>query len=404
MSEKDFPEAHFYDQDFVDLYSKMWNKVKRFWHEGTPQNGFGEAYFAAPDASQINLLESVSAGFFLVYSNGLYEVHHVFDAFYAKQEADGAIRCAYDIETGNPVLTPDNPEGLAPPLFAIGEFNLYNKVGNKKRLSEVLPPLERYFEWLERNYRKENGLYSVPLSACCMGNAPRSGVVYPIDFNCQMATAALYMSTIADILNDKETSFKYKRHFFSLKSKINQLMWNPEKAFYFDLDADGHQIQVMTLASYWVLISEVGNEDNIESMIAKLEDPNYFGTEHPFPSLAACEPNFSESGNGYCGSVFPRLTFMVIKGLEKYKKYELARECAIRHLYFIVDTLHSEEANGKDLYEAYLPNEVGCAANGGLPNFPRKNDVGFIGLSAITLMFENILGLTVNLQIGRAHV
>ena len=44
-----------------------------------------------------------------------------------------------------------------PPLFSWVEFNLYHKGGNKKRLRDVVPVLERYFNWLETRFKKENG-------------------------------------------------------------------------------------------------------------------------------------------------------------------------------------------------------------------------------------------------------
>ena len=107
----------------------------------------------------------------------------------------------------------------------------------KKRIREVLPVLEKYYKWIEQNFKTENGLYSVPLAATMMENSPRDGMAYPIDFNSQMALAAFYMSELADIVNDKETNYTYKKAYFSLKTKINALMWDERDGFYYDLDA-----------------------------------------------------------------------------------------------------------------------------------------------------------------------
>ncbi len=68
------------------------------------------------------------------------------------------------------------------------------------------------------------------------GNVTREPMYYPVDFNAQLAVNALYLSAIGDILNDKELSFRYKRLYFSLKTRINSLMWDPEDQFYYDLD------------------------------------------------------------------------------------------------------------------------------------------------------------------------
>ena len=69
-----------------------------------------------------------------------------------------------------------------------------------------------------------------------MGNSPRDGCHYPVDFNAQQAMNALYLSAIGDVLNDKDTSFKYKRAYFALKTRISQMMWDDETGFYYDLD------------------------------------------------------------------------------------------------------------------------------------------------------------------------
>ena len=44
-------------------------------------------------------------------------------------------------------------------------------------------------------------------------------MVYPVDFNAQMALNALYLSALGDMLNDKETSYHFKKAYFSLKTR-----------------------------------------------------------------------------------------------------------------------------------------------------------------------------------------
>ena len=67
-------------------------------------------------------------------------------------------------------------------------------------------------------------------------------------------------------------------------------------------------------------------------------------------SLATTDERFDSSGNGFRGSVFPHLTFILIKGLEKYARNDLARECSIRHLYYILDTLHPGREREKAIF------------------------------------------------------
>ena len=350
-----------------------------------------------PDSSTINQFEACLSTFFLAYSNNIFPADSVLDNFYGKQEDSGAIRGTYRIEDGAPVYTDDNPESVHPPLFAFAEYNLFHKGGNKKRLKEVVPRLQQYFAWLEENFRSENGLYSVPLEATRMGNSPRNKAEYLVDFNAQQALNALYMSALGDILNDKEISFTYKRHYFSLKTRINSMMWDEETGFYHDLDENTARLSQKTIAGFWTLLAEIPNEAKAVRLIDHLKNPETFGIEHPFPSLSVDDPDFDENGGGYRGSVFPAFNFMVVKGLEKYARFELAREVAIRHLYYMLDTLHPEGREDGNVYEAYHPLKEGQAQWEGNEAFPRPLYLPYVGLSTITLIIENVLGLFISL-------
>lgn len=391
------PSVHFYDQDFVDVYDKSWVWIDEFWTQGTKENGFVGNYLSYPGQKTFNQLNSCMAALFLVYSNQNYSPFPMMDFFYSKQEESGAIRSDYSIEDGSAVFDAENPEGVAVPLFAYVEHGFYHKIGNKKRLKEIVEPLERHFDWLRENFRRENGLYSVPTSALNSGNVNRKQAYYPVDFNAMLAVNALYMSAIGDILNDKELSFRYKRLYFSLKTRINSLMWDPKEQFYFDLDVKEKRIKKKHIGAYWTLLAEIPNEERGDGFIAHLTDDKSFGTENPFPTIAVNDPDFSEDGNGYQGAVIPFNTYMVVKGLRQYNRFEFGRECAIRHLYFVLDTLHPNGEDSGEVWEAYLPSKEGAASSGGLEDFPRKRFMPMVGLVSITLMIEDIIGLSISL-------
>ena len=400
MNKKDFPKIHFYDQDFVDLYYKTWALIVDYWHQsGTAKNSDGFFLYSYDDDAIIDQYETIFSTFFLVYSNKNYASHTGLDYFYERQEEDGAIRNKYKIKTCEPIFSPDNPDGISLPLFAWAEYNIYHKSGNKKRVKEVLPVLIRYTKWLEATFKSPNGLYKSPVASSNMGNTPRKDAVYLIDFNAAVAINALYISALGDILNDKETTFQYKRTYFTIKTRIGLLMWNEEDNFYYDLDENEQQLKKKTLATFWALLAEIPNVDKAAALISHLENPNLFASEHPFPSLAICEPEYSEVGEGYCGSVFPILNFVVIKGLEHYEKWELAREYAMRHLYYILGTMSPPEGSKTPgyLWEAYMPSKDGKAVWSDNPDFPRQQYVITAGLSTITLMIENIIGLIISL-------
>ncbi|MCR4790308.1 MAG: hypothetical protein K5839_04440, partial [Treponemataceae bacterium] len=399
MNKHDFPKIHFYDQDFVDIYDKSWNLLQDSCVSTGADNN-SESYFLHNDGDiqVLDQFESIMSSFFLVYSNRNYDANTNIDYLYDHQEESGAIRWRYNAKTGEAVVTKDNPDGLGLPLFAWAEYNLFHKSANKKRVKEIMPILQKYTSWLEENFKAENGLYKVPFQSSTMFNSPREGCAYPVDFNSCLAVHALYMSALGDILNDKDLSFQYKRMYFSLKTRINSKMWNEDKGFYFDLDENEEQLSTKTIAGFMPLLAEIPNEDKADALINHLNNPETFGTDHPFPSLSADDPNFSENGEGYRGSVFPAFNFIVIKGLEKYQRYDMARECTIRHLYYMLDGIFPGGSRSKgDLKEAYLPKKEGFASCSSDESFPKGRYVLGAGLSTIALMIENVIGLEISL-------
>jgi len=397
VTRRDFPKIHFYDHDIVGLYSQTWNQIKDSIKSGTSKNGLQSKYFNYAKSDKINQFEAILSTFFLVYSNKLFPVASALDNFYGKQEEDGAIRGEYSETDGKPVRSKKNPQGVMPPLFSWAEFNMYHKVGLKKRIKEIMPKLEKYYHWLEATFKDKNGLYSVPLAATTMENSPRIEMAYPVDFNAQQAMNALYMSYLSDILNDKEKSYRYKRYYFSLKTRINSLMWCNEDRFYYDLDKKEKQLKVKTIAGFWPLLAEIPNEERAQKLINHLVNTKVFGLENPFPTMSAKDKSFDKSGYGYRGSVVPPFTFMVIKGLEKYNRHDLARECTIRHLYSVLDAAPVDSKKGTALWEAYNPTLAGPAKWPKKENFPRPNFVPYAGLSSITLVIENLIGLSISL-------
>ncbi|MDR0638307.1 MAG: hypothetical protein LBG27_05280 [Spirochaetaceae bacterium] len=402
MTRRDFPRIHFYDQDFVDIYDKTQIWVSDCLCEAADSD---EKLFVSSEGT-IDQNTAIFSSFFLVYSNKIYPASTGLDYLYSKQEANGAIRSAYNAADGSRIVDSANPESVGMPLFAWAEFNHYHKTANKKRIREVVPIIDKYNEWLDATFKRANGLYETPVCATGWWNSPREKAAYPLDFNAAMAINAVYMSALSDLLNDKDMSIRYKQRYFALKTRINGLMWDADSGFYYDTDKREKKIMVKTIAGYWPLLAEIPNIDKADRLITKLSDPAFFGAEHPFPSVALNEKAFREDGHGYSGSVFPHLTFMVLKGLERYQKYDLARECAIRHLYFVLDSMSPDGDHHKgSLWEAYLPTREGPALpppnlhSGDSPQaaFPRKQCLAYTALSTISLMIENVVGLFISL-------
>ena len=392
---KDFvPRIHFYDQDFVDMYDRTWVWIDELWKTKEDNPNFEEGFYTHESSSTIKLFDVMLSSLFLVYSNQTYSPYSMVDFFYSRQGEDGSIASMYDINTLEPVYNEDNPMGLTLPLFPYVEYVFYHKIGNKKRLKDVVPYIEKYFEWLKNNFQSPNGLYSVPYAATEMHDLEREGAKYTVDFNSMVAMAALYMANIGDILNDKELAFRYKRIYFSLKTRINGMMWDGETRFYYDLDENENIIRNPHIGAFYTMLAEIPNDEYASFLIEELKDDSLFGTDNPFPTVPKNSRYYDAKGDGYRCGVVPFCTYMVIRGLLNYNSFIFARECAIRHLYYILDTLHPDQEVMGETYEIYRPQSEG-AANGAVEN--RKRYLPMLGLVTITLVIENIVGLDISL-------
>ncbi len=393
-----FPTVSYFDKDIVDMYERTWMMIAEQWKRFSGDASVPSRMFVYPNQKHINQFETIFSTFFLVYSNNTCPTVNQLDFFYKHQEADGMIRSDYDLETFEPVvLDKSNPECINPPLFSWAEFNIYHRNGTKRRVTEVLPILVRYYEWLEEHCKDETGLYVVPHAATKMGNAPKEGAQYFVDFNCQQAINAHYVSALAGILNEKSLHFRYKQKFFALKTRINRMMWNPDVGAYCDLDRDQKQVATHSLSSYWSLLVPLTDTNKTERLISHLADPEWYKTQYPFPSIPLNAPTFSKEGNGFNGSVFPFFTFLITKGLHLNTQYEMAREFATSSLYHILETWSDSEKKVFNLWEAYSPTDSKPAVWKDNPEFPRDAFVHYAGLVTITTFIEIIIGLDISL-------
>ena len=175
------------------------------------------------------------------------------------------------------------------------------------------------------------------------------------------------------------------------EKSMNHMSGTPTQAY-----KDGNRIRNKHIGCYWTLLAEIPNSEYAAYLIDQLRDEGEFGTENPFPSVPVSSKYFSAEGNGCCGGVTSFFIYMVVKGLMNYGSFVFARECVIRHMYFILDTLHPDSEKQGDSWEYYMPGKEGPASvPDGMEN--RKRYLPMLGLVSVALMIENVIGLDISL-------
>ena len=164
---------------------------------------------------------------------------------------------------------------------------------------------------------------------------------------------------------------------------INARMWNSQRKFYFDLTVDGKQAPAKTIAAFWTLLAGVASPQQADALAAELRNPQSFGRMHRVPSTPADQAGFDPAGGYWRGSVWPSTNTMVIRGLERYGKHDLAREIALEHLRMVGEVFRTTGT----VWENYAPD----AAQPGKPAV--KDLVGWTGIVPILYFFEYAIGL-----------
>jgi hypothetical protein len=416
---------------FIKLYWKAWELAFRNFHEPAPGSGFVSQFIDAAFNDNIFLWDTAFMTMFCNVAHPLVPGISSLDNFYIKQHPTGEIcreiqrssgldfapwvniedstlfsRWGWNTPAGgasvvytdrtlpspNPRLTLD---ALDNPVLAWAELESYHMTGDSTRLRLIWEPLYRYYRALQVYLRQGNGLYVTDWAS--MDNSPRNSHLFRggtgVDISAQMVLFARNLSQIARILGRFETALALDRESASLADRINTLMWDPNKRFYFDLTRDGHRVPVRTVAAYWTLLAHVASPQQARSLADELLNPKTFGRPDPVPTCSADEPGYFSIGGYWRGAVWAPTNTMVIRGLELYGYDDLAKSIALKHLGIVADVF---EKTGT-IWENYAPDASQPGRNTD-SSLVAKNFVGWSGIAPILYLLEFGVGLKPNAQ------
>jgi Trehalase len=336
-------------------------------------------------------------------------IANALDNFYVRQGDDGFICREYD-EKGRPFWPKDHPVSVNPPLFAFAELELYGRSNDKARLAAVYPKLTRYFDFMVRRYRGDDGLFFSDALGSGMDNIPRypdgwqddhAGIplhnLYPevfdykglsadwnrqgrsVDLSAQMALFADQLATIAARLGDVDGAPRYERASREIGIAVNARCWNEDDGFYYDLGY-GQQIRRKHIGMFWVMLAGIVPPARLNRMLAHLTDPAQFWRTIPVATWPADQVGFSPAGNYWMGSVWAPTNYMVIRGLQRCGQHALADRLARRYYWCVAQVFLAT----RTFWENYAPDELTKGS------IARADFCGWTGLVPIALYHEFI--------------
>jgi hypothetical protein len=309
-----------------------------------------------------------------------------------------------------------------PPLFAWAEYENALMSGDIEYIEELLYDrqiLQKHYAWLENLHKPvklDNVLiptywiaekYGYKWEGGCSGmdNTPRGRVgdyteaVRPnnpdmlwLDAICQQAQSANMIAKLYKIVGDKENEAVWNKKFEEKKAIINDLYWDEEDKFYYDIDCNTHDFyKVMTIASYWTLTSKTATDERAKVLVEEMSNPETFGGFVPLVSLARNDGNYVSNGRYWHGAVWLPTAYAALKGFIEYGYYKEAYEAAsklVEHMYrtYTDYTPHS-------IWECYHPEAHKPAATVERDDVTvRKDFCGWSALGPISVYIEFVLG------------
>jgi hypothetical protein len=296
-------------------------------------------------------------------------------ALFAKQQSDGRIPLA--VQPGNP---PREEEDTQPPILAWSLCRQNERVTNMDFINELYPKLVRYLEWFETHRKNQNGLYgwrirqdNDPITGARggesgMDNSPRFDYLTSmtaVDLSSYMASEYYSMAKLARCLDRHRDVEEWRRRRTDIAERGNQLLWDIEDRFYYDLDEYGEFVPIKTTAGFLPMLGEIPDRDQAEALRMHLMNPNEFWASFPASSVSQDEPSFSF--DMWRGPTWPNVNVLLCSGLMAYGFFQEARQLARATIREIV----RHYQNHGCFYEYYDPTGERASAD-----LPRKGGVG----------------------------
>ncbi len=385
------------------LYYKAWELA--FQNVEYIENpGWKPQLTCMPGVNTVWQWDSCFMVFITNYAAGTISALNNLDNLYRlRRESDGYMSMAYRISTEQPAFG----ERINPPLMAWAEWESYRITQDKQRLARVLPALEGMYGFIENNRRRGPGLYwfEDPGSSG-MDNSPRGAFGTPsldgnclchIDLGCQQSLSAKCLSDICTALGDGEKADFYRRENNRINDLINRYHWNEKGGFYYDFFTRSNpedkvkHIPCKTAAAFWTILCGAAQGERLQKVVEKMFDPTLFYGKVPFATLSADDLNYDPTGGYWLGGVWAPTNYAAIRGLWENGYPEQARQAAMDYL-TAIDKVEADPDFGT-IWECYSP-EAYKPATAEAGEWVRPDFVGWSGLAPITMLIENIIGLS----------
>ena len=384
--------------DAIDCYYKAWELAFQNLKKPAMFSGYVSNYIDTAFDGNLYMWDSVFILMFGRYGARSFNFQGTLDNFYSHQYKDGYICRDMEQATCKERFTRFDPSATGPDVMPWSEWEYFKNFGDTERLAKVFPCLMAYHQWMQEFHTWPDGTYWSSGLGCGMDNLPRTqpgyhhaysnGHMVWIDACLQELMNCRILTEMAKVLGREADAEGLEAEREQLLKVVNEKLWDEETAFYYDLWKTGEFNHVKHLGAYWALLAEAVPEERLERFLAHLENENEFATPVMLPALSADHPSFSPTGGYWCGGVWAPTSYMVLKGLDRYGKYDLSHKIGMNYLQNVVSVFNDTGT----VWENYAPlfGEDGKPHQGGISH---SDFVGWTGIVPISVLFEYVFGI-----------
>ncbi|MFW6183783.1 MAG: MGH1-like glycoside hydrolase domain-containing protein [Chloroflexota bacterium] len=380
---------------WVEMYWRGWELAWQHLRRPPGDSGLVSDYMHDGVDDTMYMWNSAFMTHFGLYGRRAFDFLGTLDNFYARQHDDGFICRAIDGQTGADLYTPFDPNGAGPNVLGWSEWRAFRHSRDEERLARVFWPLLALHHWFRRHRTWPNGLYWATGVSSGMESQPRApgGRLHHahwtwIDANLQASLNCWSLAQMAQMLDEGDLAGELNEERAFLQREVNARLWNEDARFYQDVDPAGNFSRERTIGAYWALLDkEFVPEARLIDFLRPLREAESFNRPHRIPSLPADSESYDAgAADGWLGGVWAATNYMVLKGLRRVGQAALAHQIAMNHLENVGQVFEHTDT----FWEYYRP-ETAAPGEQARPHF-----VGPTGLSAISVLLEDVIGISVD--------
>jgi len=152
-----------------------------------------------------------------------------------------------------------------------------------------------------------------------------------VGLNSLVALDAEMLALIAAELGDAEGAAEFAARAEATRRRIREELWDESRGIFANRLWDGRFVKSVGPTSFYPLIAGAASPEQVERLLAHLDDPELFGGRFGLPGVARNDPAFPDN-TYWRGRIWPPLNFLTWHGLKRVGRHAEASKLASKSL------------------------------------------------------------------------